>query len=71
LIPARRGVLARTILLFTARDDSQRIVRKRSLQFDVGPVANDRSHLVGEDPWEQRQITRPIIARAEPVAIAA
>ena len=34
MIPARRGVLARAIFLFTARDNSQRIVGKRSLQFE-------------------------------------
>ena len=34
LIPSKRGVLARAIFLFTARDNSQRIVGKRSLQFE-------------------------------------
>jgi hypothetical protein len=34
LIPARRGVRERAIFLFTARDDSQRIVGQWSLQFE-------------------------------------
>jgi hypothetical protein len=34
LIPFKRGVLARAIFLFTARDNSQRIIGKRSLQFE-------------------------------------
>ena len=34
LILARRAVLARAIFLFTARDNSQRITGKRSLQFE-------------------------------------
>jgi hypothetical protein len=41
--------------------------RHNKLALAVGSVANDRSHLVGEDPREQRQVAGSIIARAEPV----
>ena len=34
MILARHGILARAIFLFTARDDSQRIVGQWSLQFE-------------------------------------
>ena len=34
MIPVEHGILARTILLFTARDDSKQIVWQWSLQFE-------------------------------------
>ena len=43
MIPARRGILARAIFLFTARDNSQRIVGQWSLQFE-------RLRRVGQKP---------------------
>ena len=41
--------------------------RHSKLALAVGSIANDRSHLVGEDIREQRQVARPIIPSAEPV----
>ncbi len=45
--------------------------RHNKLALAVGSIANDRSHLVGEDPWEQRQVARPIVTRADQSRIAA
>jgi hypothetical protein len=38
------------------------------LTLAVRPVADDRRHLVGEDPRKQRQVARPIALRAKPIA---
>src|SRR5208282_2388007 len=38
------------------------------LALAVRPASDDRSHLVGGDPWKQRQVARAIVRRAEPVA---
>jgi hypothetical protein len=42
--------------------------RHNKLPLAVGSIANDRSHLVGEDPRKQRQVARSIIPRAKPIA---
>jgi hypothetical protein len=43
--------------------------RHNKLAPAVGSIANDRSHLVGEDPWEYRQIARANIARGKAEAM--
>jgi hypothetical protein len=42
--------------------------RHNKLALAVGSIANDRSHLIGEDPGKQRQVARPIVTRAKPIA---
>ena len=38
------------------------------LTFAVRPVADDRRHLVGEDPRKQQLVAPPIVLRAKPIA---
>ena len=42
--------------------------RHDKLAFAVGPDANDRRELIGEDTWKQRQIAGAIVPRAKPDA---
>jgi hypothetical protein len=42
--------------------------RHNKLALAISSIANDRSHLVGKDGREQRQVASPIIGRAEAVS---